>query len=166
MALAPSTSDAVRYAGGWLFDRAMAGWDATVAAPDHGGSRPLRILGVRGADLESAVATSFGGPGCLALAVHAGLYASDERVRRMVLEAREGALADVRFWGEAWPGDLTEGGGVTRHRLSVAARAFKQQALTASATAVDMIGGIEVFRRGGPPLRRPGAALRTGSLTG
>ena len=43
--LAPSVVEVVRSAGGWLFDRAMAGWDVTVITSDHSDSRPLRILG-------------------------------------------------------------------------------------------------------------------------
>ena len=55
-ALAPSMVDVVRSAGGWLFDRVMAGWDVTVITPDHSDSRPLQILGVRVRDLETTLA--------------------------------------------------------------------------------------------------------------
>src|ERR1700688_3322744 len=43
--LAPSVVEVVRSAGGWLFDRAMAGWNVTVITSDHSDSRPLQILG-------------------------------------------------------------------------------------------------------------------------
>src|ERR1700678_796445 len=46
-AITPSTEEAVRCAGGWLFDQVMAGWDVTVVAVDIGDLRSLEILGVR-----------------------------------------------------------------------------------------------------------------------
>ncbi|WP_343575423.1 hypothetical protein [Mycobacterium sp.] len=43
--VAADVADVVTFAGGWLFDRAMAGWDVTVLVADHVDERPLRILG-------------------------------------------------------------------------------------------------------------------------
>ena len=51
--LAGSAVDVVRSAGGWLYDRVMAGWEVTVLLPHGRDTRPLRILGVRALDLES-----------------------------------------------------------------------------------------------------------------
>jgi len=51
-----SAVDVVQSAGGWLYDRAMAGWEVTVLLPHCGDSRPLRILGVRVSDLQSELA--------------------------------------------------------------------------------------------------------------
>jgi hypothetical protein len=45
--IASSLAEVVRYAGGWLFDQAMAGWDVAVLTADHADPRPLRILGAR-----------------------------------------------------------------------------------------------------------------------
>src|SRR6201999_4509172 len=33
--VAADVADVVKFAGGWLFDRAMAGWDVTVLLVDH-----------------------------------------------------------------------------------------------------------------------------------
>ncbi|MGI8329400.1 hypothetical protein ACRYCC_05500 [Actinomadura scrupuli] len=143
----PNMAEAVRLAGGWLFDRVMAGWDVTVLTADRADSRPLRILGARAAYLESVLASPVRGPRPQALAVHAGLYGSDARVRRMALDALEG-LVEVRLWGDGWPADLDDGAGSVRHRLSAAARAFKAQALAAAAVPVDSREAIETFRRG------------------
>src|SRR5689334_18192410 len=52
----PSVADVVRFAGGWMYDRVMAGWDVTVLLADRENERPLHILGVATADLESALA--------------------------------------------------------------------------------------------------------------
>ncbi|WP_220277435.1 hypothetical protein [Streptomyces himalayensis] len=126
----------------------MAGWDATVLTRDHSDPRPLRILGARAAGLESALTAHTRGPGPQAIAVDAGLFGSDARVRRMVLEALQSGVADVRLWGDQWPSDLKGGVGSMQHRLSVAARAFKAQALAAAAAPVDEIGVTEVFWSG------------------
>lgn len=163
MVVAPTTVEAVRCAGGWLFDRVMAGWDVTVLTADHSDSRPLRILGARAADLEGALASPVRGPGPQAIAVDGQLYESDARVRRMVLAAVEGGAAEVRLWGEGSPTDLNGGAGSVLHRLSVAARAFKAQALAAAAAPVASGGVTEMFRSStcpvptGPPNLIPAA---------
>jgi hypothetical protein len=131
-AIAPSTVEVVRSAGGWLFDQVMAGWDVTVLTADHGDSRPLEILGARVRDLEAILALPLVG-GCLqAIAVRADLYESDERVRGMVLRAAGEGQADIRFWGDFRREDRGPGAGRLSHRLSLAARAFKAQALAAA----------------------------------
>ncbi|WP_220136922.1 hypothetical protein [Streptomyces himalayensis] len=151
MVVAPSTVEVVRSAGGWLFDQVMAGWDATVLTADHADPRPLRILGARAVDLECAMAAPVRGPGPQAIAVDADLYGLDARVRRMVREALEGGVADVRLWGDRCPADLNSGVGSVQHRLSVAARAFKAQALAAAAAPTGSIDVTEVFRSGELP---------------
>src|SRR5258708_15035725 len=56
--VAADVADVVRFAGGWLFDRAMAGWDVTVIVADHSHERPLQILGAQIVDLEHALASA------------------------------------------------------------------------------------------------------------
>jgi hypothetical protein len=146
VAIAPSVVEAVRFTGGWLFDQVMAGWDVNVLTADHTDTRPLRILGAHAVDLEYALAKAIHGPCLQAIAVSADLYDSDARVRRMLQTFGEGP-ADVRFWSDRWPEGLGGGADPVRHRLSVAARAFKAQALTAAALAVDADQVTEVFWR-------------------
>jgi hypothetical protein len=43
---ASDVADLVRSAGGWLFDRSMAGWDVNVVVTGGCDSLPLQILGV------------------------------------------------------------------------------------------------------------------------
>src|SRR6476619_2963097 len=76
--------DAVRFAGGWLFDRVMAGWEAVVILADDSDPRPLRMLGAHTGDLEVALPSAGSAPRPHALAVQAELYAADPRVRRVV----------------------------------------------------------------------------------
>jgi hypothetical protein len=137
--IAPTMLDAVRSAGGWLFDQVIAGWDGTVLTTDHGDPRPLRILGAGAGDLEWELGGSGWGLRPDAIAVDADLYGSDPRVGELVRDALADGVADVRVWGA--------GGCLVQHRLSVAARAFKAQALAAAAAA-DPIEPTEAFQSG------------------
>lgn len=154
-AIAPSVVEAVRFAGGWLFDQVMAGWDVTVLTSGEADARPARILGARVADLEMVLARRVRGSCLQGIAVWADLYGSDTRVRRMVDEAREGP-AEVRLWGEEWSAELDGVAGPVRYQPSVAARAFKAQALTAAAIPADLAQHTEEFRSA---VRRPSLAL-------
>ncbi|MFD0689522.1 hypothetical protein [Actinomadura fibrosa] len=144
--LAPDPAEAVRLAGGWLFDRVSAGWDVTVLTAGGAGTRPLRILGARAARLETVLACPLRIPRPRALAVHEGLYRSDARVRRLVLDALGGGTAEVRLWGGDCATDLDDAAGPVCHRPSRAARAFKAQALAAAALPDDAWQGVETFR--------------------
>ncbi len=148
LAIAPSLAEAVRYAGGWLFDQVMAGWDVTVLTADHSDARALKILGARARDLDSLLAAPLVlGPCLQAIAVRADLCDSDARVRRVVHTALAEGRAEVRFWGDEWPAGLGDSSGPVWHRLSVAARAFKAHALTAAAAPAGPDEDIETFRR-------------------
>ena len=147
VALATSTADVVQVAGGWLCDQVLAGWDVTVVTADHEDQRALRILGVCGGDLESVLAIPLQGPCLRAIAVEAELYCADERVHQLVRAAAEAGRTEIRLWGDAWPDDLDGKADPVSHRLSAAARAFKAQAL--AATAADAWpADTEEFRRG------------------
>jgi hypothetical protein len=146
VAIAPSVVDAVRFTGGWLFDQVMAGWDVNVLTTDNTDPRPMRIFGAHAVDLEYALARVIHGPCLQAIAVSADLYDADDRVRRMVQTLGEGP-ADIRFWSDRWPESVGGRADPVRHRLSVAARAFKAQALSAAAIPVDADEVTEVFWR-------------------
>jgi hypothetical protein len=146
---APATVAVVRHAGGLLFDRVISGWDVSVLIAGEVDMRPLRILGVNPTDLERALASPSYGPRPQAIAVEAGMYGSDPRVRRLVRQALDGETTEVRIWGDAGLVDLEGGGDPVQYRLSMAARAFKAQALAAAAVAVDSISVTETFRE--PP---------------
>lgn len=156
--VAPSVVEAVRSAGGWMFDRVMAGWDVRVLVhPSDGdadGDRALQILGADTGDLESALATGPRGMHPHALAVAADLYGRDERIREGVRQALDSGQTEVTLWGESWPEELDRSRvGSVEHRLSVAARAFKAQALAAlddAGATGDAIARTETFRSGTP----------------
>jgi hypothetical protein len=146
-AVAPTTADVIRHAGGWLLDQVLAGWDVTVITADRPDSVPLRILGVRHRDLDIMTSAPVLGPCLEAVAVRSDLFAGDERVRRMVLAAAGTGRADIRLWGEVWPEDFEENACPVSHQLSLAALAFKAKALAAAGVTAEP-AATEVFRRG------------------
>ncbi|MFI0350302.1 hypothetical protein [Actinomadura sp. 9N407] len=149
MVVAPSLAEMVQAAGGWLFDQVMAGWDVTVLTADHVDSRPLRILGARALDLEPALASRVRSPRPQAIALAADLYESDPVIRRRALRIVRTGEADLRLWGGRWPARPDGEVAATQHRLSMAARAFKAQALAATAAApADSGAATETFRTG------------------
>ncbi|UXA06218.1 hypothetical protein KXD96_25670 [Mycobacterium sp. SMC-2] len=146
--VAATVVDVVRFAGGWLFDRAMAGWDVTVLVADHPDDRPLQILGAQVVDLEDALASVQSRPRPQALAAAADLFGCDPRVRQGVLQALDHGVTEVTLWGENWPAELDDSVGLVQHRLSMAAHTFKAQALAAAAVPCGSIGHVETFRSG------------------
>ena len=144
--VAADVADVVKFAGGWLFDRAMAGWDVTVLLADHSDDRPLQILGAQIVDLEYALATAGQRQPPQTLAAAADLFDCDSRIRQGVLQALDQGATEVTLWGLTWPADLDDSVGLVQHRLSAAAQAFKAQALTAAAMPEDSVGLIETFR--------------------
>jgi hypothetical protein len=144
--IAPDAAEVVRSAGGWLCDRAMAGWDVGVLTEGCADPRPLRILGARAFDLETALSSPVRGPHPQAIAVSAELYASNSRIRRMVCEALDDGVVDCRLWVDcsATPADDPD---EVRHRPSAAARAFKAQALAALEASREPSEVFETFRR-------------------
>ncbi|MBF6341173.1 hypothetical protein IU450_35630 [Nocardia abscessus] len=157
--VASSVPDAVEHAGGWLFDRAVAGWDVTVLVAEMSDSRPLRILGAEVAELESALAAGGEGRRPDALAVAAHVCERDHRARRGLLEALNDGGVEVVVWGEGWPSPSGHRVDPVLHRLSVAAQAFKAQALIAAAAPGVSVGAIEIFRSGLWPYSPAGADL-------
>jgi hypothetical protein len=154
--VAASTVDVVGSAGGWLCDRARAGWDVNVVVADAHDARPLTILGATalGADGElSAVvnAVAYGET----LAISARLLATDERIRAQVHNIVRRGAADVTVWGQDWPTEFGRQGDRLEHKLSSAARAFKAHALGAAAAPQSPVSPTETLFRVGTESFRP-----------
>ncbi|MGO9509847.1 MAG: hypothetical protein ACLPXZ_21805 [Mycobacterium sp.] len=149
--LAGSAVDVIQSAGGFLYDRAMAGWEVTVQLPrrTHGrnfeDSRPLRILGVRVSDLQSDLTSEYDGPMPHSLAVSADVYSADARVRERLVEARGHRLTEVALWGEGWPLAMNRGMTSVQYVLSAAARVFKRQALAAAGIPCETVDPTETL---------------------
>ncbi|ORV81365.1 hypothetical protein AWC11_26355 [Mycobacterium interjectum] len=147
--VAASAADVVQSAGGWLYDRVMAGWEVTVLLPHGCDTRPLRILGVRtvasdgepdpGGEPDPAGARSH------SLAVSAEAFAADPRVREKVLEAIGDRLTEVALWGDGWPLAVDRAMTQAQHVLTAAARRFKGYALAAAGIGCDTVDPTETL---------------------
>lgn len=135
----------VGFIGGWLFDRAKAGWDVTVFVADADDARPLRILGAEIGDLDWGLEGPQRSPA--ALSVAAALYATDERVRRAVHGAFRRRAPEITVWGPGPPLDLSREAVVAHHGLSAAARTYKVHALAADHIGVAAVEPAEVLGR-------------------
>jgi hypothetical protein len=138
--VAASAVGVVQSAGGWLYDRVMAGWEVTVLLPHGCDSRPPRILGVRALDLESAMGST-----SQSLAVGAEVFTADVRVRDKVLKALDNRLTEVALWGDGWPLGVNREMTRVQHVLSAAARAFKGYALAAAGIGCDSVDPTETL---------------------
>ncbi|MDX6740832.1 hypothetical protein [Actinocorallia sp. A-T 12471] len=146
--VAPDAAETARFAGGWLVDRVLAGWEATVLCVEEGDPLPLRILGARAAPLGPVPLAAVLRTRPHAVAVHAGLYAVDPWLRRLTDAAASGGT-EVILWGSprlVAPGSC----GAIPHLPSRAARLFKARALAATAHPPPPTDPIELFRPTGP----------------
>ena len=143
--VASSPADVVCSVGGWLYDRVRAGWEVNVLLPQHCDSRPLQILGLQAADLDSWVLPASTGCAAGGLAVSADMFASDVRIRQEVLTALDRWMTEVTLWQDGWPLAVGHRTTTVQHVLSGAARAFKRHALTAAGIS-DPIGPTETLR--------------------
>jgi hypothetical protein len=126
--VATNVADVVTSIGGLIFDRAMAGWDVTVAVDGDRNpaidDRPIRILGARVAAIPFRPQV---------LAVATDVFVANESVRRFALTAGRGKTTDVLLWGRRHPPNLNRRFVPVRHRPSAAAQVFKSHALAGRA---------------------------------
>jgi hypothetical protein len=147
--VAPTVLDAVKYAGGWIFDRVMAGWDVTVLVGNDDDPGPLQILGARTLDLDSVLIAWQERPHPQTVAVAAEMFDRDPRVLAHVRTALDQGATEVTLWGERLPAELDHSVDSAQHHLSSAARAFKARALAAANDpGADSVGHTETFRCG------------------
>ena len=152
-----TAQDVVQSAGGWLCDRARAGWDVNVLVADGSDPRTLTILGAAAIDPEEGFlsmvrSASRGG----ALAVSTDLLGADARVRDEVVRVLKRGLTEVTVWGtQRWPAELGRQADSIQHRVSSAARAFKSHALAAADVSTDAVAPTEALFRIGTGSFRP-----------
>jgi len=136
-----AADDAVRAAGGWMYDRVMAGWEVTVLLPQGCDTRPLQILGVRAVDLDSG----FTRPMSQGLAVSAEVFTADARVRAKVLKALDQRSTEVALWGDGCSLGVHRGMTRVQHVLSAAARVYKAHALAAAGIGCGTVDPTETL---------------------
>lgn len=93
--VAPSVGDVVKHAGGWIFDRARAGWRVRVVVGELIVDRPLRILGADTLTFETALSSIWSREHPQTLAVPTELFEADRWVRDWVLAARDHSLTGL-----------------------------------------------------------------------
>jgi len=119
---ASSVAAVVRAAGGWIFDRAMEGWDIRVTVPCPDDVRPLRILG---ADVASAGRRT----------VDIEHLHHDPVICRCSAASWKEPAAQAVLWESGWSAQARNVRvDELEHRLSSAALAFKACALNAAGT--------------------------------
>lgn len=129
--LGTDAADLVRFAGGWMFDRALAGWRVNAWLLDADDLRPLQVLGVHGHRLEPG-ARRTDDEHTAGLAVSANLAESDADVRAAVRGVLTSGRTEVVLWGGLRPELLGGRAEPVRYRMSAAARTFKRHALLAA----------------------------------
>ena len=111
MSSPPPRRTSCESAGGWLCDRARAGWDVNVLVADGGDPRPLTILGATALDLDDGFLSMVRSASRVgALAVSADLLGADTRVRDEVLRVLKHGLTEVTVWGRAVAGRTRSSG--------------------------------------------------------
>ncbi|MGW0180412.1 hypothetical protein [Nocardia sp. NPDC003345] len=166
--VAHSVRDAVEHAGGWLFDRAVAGWEVSVLVTEPADDRPLRILGARMLNLRTVLDSGGSNRQPHALAVATGVLERDARMSKGLHAALNDGGLQVVGWGEGWPKAPGYRVDPVVHRLSAAARAFKAQALTATGTRTTApeLDSVELFCSGAawwPPVATDLSPLKSGT---
>lgn len=147
MVVAPDIAELVTGAGGWLFDRAMAGWEVTVLVREGSDVRPLRVLGVGAAELKSVLSPD----GCAiqpcAISFAGHDYLSDPRIRELILRTADGGATELTVLGDC-PADFSASLSPARYEPTSAALAFKKHALAAAGCHDRAIEPTESFRCG------------------
>ncbi|NKY50909.1 hypothetical protein HGA08_11865 [Nocardia vermiculata] len=148
--VAPTVPEVVRCAGGWLFDRGMSGWEVIVIVADPTHARAVEILGATVLDLEDSLSAATHALHPQSVALAGELFDTDDRIRCGVLETLDQGQSEVTVLGDFCPSELDRRVDTVQHRLSVAARAFKKQALSAAGMPVGTVAPLETFRSGAP----------------
>jgi hypothetical protein len=136
--------DLITAAGGWLADRAMAGWEVTAFISDLHDDRPLQILGVDPVQFHPALDLR---DLCAAdsLAISPDLFIQESRIRTRVSRAATLGKPEILFVGESIPPGAWGKPTRVKHQCSTAAAAFKRHALAAAGLPADSVTDYEVL---------------------
>jgi hypothetical protein len=146
--IAPTVADVVLSAGGWLFDRAIAGWDVNVHLAEDADTRALQILGVKSSALEAGFESSERFDATPALAVAVEMFIGDTALHSAVHAALGRRYVEITLWGAKCPPELHRRLDTMQHHLSAAARLYKAHALMAADIPHNGCDPTEEFRSG------------------
>lgn len=150
-------------AGGWLFDHGLAGCEATALVAEHSDDRALRIVGARAIELHTPRASAVLRARPDTLVVAPDLFRHDERVHQAVVQAINHGLTNVMICGDSSVTAFNGLGASVQHGLTLAARAFKKEALAALGASSIPVGPVETFCAIDLRASRPEAVRRTES---
>lgn len=148
MVVAPDIAEVVTAVGGWLFDRAMAGWDVTALVDEDSDVRPLRILGVGAAELDSVLSANAPAFRAGAVSIAGQHYSSDPRTRELVRRIMDSGAAELIVWGDVCPAELRARLLQVSYEPTIAAQVFKKHALVAACRPDRAVEARESFRCG------------------
>ena len=136
----------VEHAGGWLFDRCLAGWDVSVLLTRPSDPRPIHILGAAVLDAESMPAPGARGRLPHAIAVAASVLEGDDYARDLLTPALASGAVEAVMWGGASDLAISQYALTpSAHTLSIAARTFKSHALRAAGVPCTAAPTVEQF---------------------
>jgi hypothetical protein len=122
----------------------MAGWDVTGFIADYNGDQLLGILGADTVPYRSA--SGLWHPNTPhSLAVAPDLYERDAPLRARLLRAVRLGEPEVIFLGDSRPSEMRGKPLKVEHQCSLAARAFKRQALSRPGVSTDDVSDREVL---------------------
>ncbi|WP_067651830.1 hypothetical protein [Nocardia harenae] len=151
--LACDGAEVIAEAGGWLFDRAQAGWEVAVVLAEVTEVVPLQLLGATVLELEGPLSVPVHHTWPELLIVAPELLAADARVRDGVLRCLEYDLLDIVVWDRDLPAEFEPRFLGAHYRLSAAARAFKARALALGGNPGADVSAPERFRVSSPRMR-------------
>lgn len=144
--VAGTVVDVVASVGGWLANRARAGWAVCVYLDERNDTGALDILGVQVRALPAFAEVPCPGLGPHVLAAAGDVIVKDSRVRADVLRALTHSQGRVVTWGESslpYAGCRVD---TFEYQLDAAATAFKTYALRAASTDAQAMARTERFR--------------------
>ncbi|WP_137145975.1 hypothetical protein [Mycolicibacterium sp. CR10] len=122
-------AEAVRRAGGLMFDRALAGWKVRVVTDDRAHGRALRILGAR-AEPPAHLADAQSQPDRVVRTLLLPVDQFTGNRRSLVAGSmKTEPPAELLLWGRHVDSELTSLLHPVRYGISSAARRFKEEAL-------------------------------------
>ncbi|MED5811756.1 hypothetical protein VST63_05230 [Mycolicibacterium sp. 050232] len=141
--VAVDAADTVASIGGWLFDRAMAGWQVNVAVEEGGDGSALRILGLKAVGLN-ALWRSVESDSVAITAIGTSRVESGDHG----LTLRD-PVGDVVFFGSRAPDGFEGQIQRVQYCPTAAALAFKAHALAIAGADPGLTGGVETLFRCG-----------------
>ena len=144
--LTPNLTDVLAEAGGWIIDRALAGWAVTIICIGPGSPGEDRLGKILGAEIAGREALTDGNrfrP--YGIALPAALYRADNCARDYIAASLAHQATEICLFGTGRRAPTDDTFQSISHRISTAARAFKAHSLAAAYLPNDGLPANEYF---------------------